>query len=104
MSTGTGLNLFSVSTDDSGVYQCTAESFRGDISARATLTVLCKYVAESGCCSACTYELVVGSVCIMAMKRVCIPIKLMWSGIQTGLLPALKVLLLLFLHIHCSCN
>ena len=40
--TGTTLNLFSVSTDDAGVYQCTAGSSRGTVNAQATLTVLCK--------------------------------------------------------------
>ena len=42
MNTGTTLNLFSVSTDDAGVYQCTAGSSRGTVNAQATLTVLCK--------------------------------------------------------------
>ena len=40
--TGITLNLFSVSSDDAGVYQCTAGSSRGTINAQATLTVLCK--------------------------------------------------------------
>ena len=42
VNTGTTLNLFSVSTDDAGVYQCTAGSSRGTVNAQATLTVLCK--------------------------------------------------------------
>ena len=44
--TGTTLNLFSVSTDDAGVYQCTAGSSRGTINAQATLTVLCKLLSS----------------------------------------------------------
>ena len=39
---GTTLNLFSVSAEDAGVYQCTAGNARGVVNSQATLTVLGK--------------------------------------------------------------
>ena len=57
--TGTTLNLFSVSTDDAGIYQCTAGSSRGTINAQATLTVLCKLLY---------IEVLLGGVCLYSCK------------------------------------
>ena len=62
--TGTTLNLFSVSTDDAGVYQCTAGSSRGTINAQATLTVLCKPLYIEALCG--VYVCVCVCVCIHA--------------------------------------